>query len=340
MKLLANRSSTAVALCLLGGAADFAPTAFAAPIDTYANFLNSEEIEQFGSVNTDEEGGEDGRSFAAVAFDPAISRRLHDVTGTQLTAEEQSMIQYLRSIPVTKITGTTKVHVDRHHDSGKPVEGKAAFIVLNDNPDAKFVHGSTEIAAKAGTLVSFDANVPHNTQVARGSLSLVGPVDLRRLTPVGNGAKGAKSPKAPKSPKSPKAPKSPSMKSSKATTKPTDGCYPTGRMLDMGDRRLTLQYMTDRFNEDGSVRSFVDSLGYEVDLKSGMGEKENVLAKKDCEGLMSLIDHDSYSNVEEPGFQDIQKYIDESDLVAVIGKVRNPQLRNIYGVPFSTFVCS
>ena len=52
-----------------------------------------------------------------------------------------------------------------------------------------------------------------------------------------------------------------------------------------------------------------------------MGEKENVLAKEDCEGLMSLIDHDSYSNAEEPEFQDIQKYIDESDLVSVIGKV-------------------
>ena len=51
-------------------------------------------------------------------------------------------------------------------------------------------------------------------------------------------------------------------------------------MLDMGDRRLTLQYMTDRFNEEGSVRSFVDSLGYEVDLNSGMGEKENALDPK------------------------------------------------------------
>ena len=33
------------------------------------------------------------------------------------------------------------------------------------------------------------------------------------------------------------------------------------RTQDLGDRRLTLQYMTDRFKEEGSVRAFVDSLG-------------------------------------------------------------------------------
>ena len=85
------------------------------------------------------------------------------------------------------------------------------------------------------------------------------------------------------------------------------------RLLGPDDRRL--QHMTDRFKEEGSVRSFVDSLGYEVDLNAGMGEKENVLSKEDCEGLMALIDHD------ESGAQDVQKFIDESDLVSVIGKV-------------------
>ena len=88
------------------------------------------------------------------------------------------------------------------------------------------------------------------------------------------------------------------------------------------NRRLTLQHMTERFKEDGSVRSFVGSLGYEVDLNSGTGEKENVLAKEDCEVLMSLIDRGLFPSVEVPEYQGIQKYIDEADLVSVIGKVR------------------
>ena len=87
------------------------------------------------------------------------------------------------------------------------------------------------------------------------------------------------------------------------------------------NRSLALQHMTDRFKEEGSLRSFVDSLGYEVDLKSGTGEKENVLSKEDCDGLMSLVDHGSYSNVDVPNVRTISKYIDESDLVSVIGKV-------------------
>ena len=177
--------STAIVLFLLGGAALFAPTAFAAPIDTYANFLSADEIQQLTAVDVDKGGiwYTANKGIDAAALDLAISIRLHHVTGTAMTAEEQR--QYRRSIPVTKMTGTTKVHVDRHHDSGEPVDGKVAFIMLNDNADAMFVHGSTEVSAKAGKLVVFDSSVPHNTQIARGTLSLAGPVDLRRLTPVG-----------------------------------------------------------------------------------------------------------------------------------------------------------
>ena len=330
MNLLTHRSSTAIALCLLGGSAISAPTAFAAPIDTYPGFLSADEVEHFASsVDVDKEGiwREANKGRGATPLDPAIFERLLDVTGTRLTAEE------LRSIPITKITGTTERHVDYHYSDDsfgtEPVEGRSAFVFLHSNPDAKFVHGSTEIHAKAGDLVVFDADVPHNTQVARGTLSLVGPVDLRRLTPVGGGSSptGSKGSKGAKSPKSPKAPKA--SKGSKGEGLPAEPCgrgmamcpCTVRRMQDLGDRELTLQYMTDRFKEEGSVRSFVDSLGYEVDLNSGTGEKDNALSKEDCESLMSLIDHDSYSNVEEPEFQDIQKYVDESDLVSVIGKV-------------------
>jgi hypothetical protein len=148
--------------------------------------------------------------------------------------------------------------------------------------------------------------------------------------PGGKGAKGTKSPKG----SSKKGTKSSKGATAAPTALPSAAscelpeCVPCGfdisdcanrRRLDMGDRRLHLQYMTDRFNEDGSISSFVDSLGYEVDLNPVTGEKENVLAKKDCEGLMSLIDHGSHSNVDEPS--NIDKYIDESDLVSVIGKV-------------------
>ena len=123
-----------------------------------------------------------------------------------------------------------------------------------------------------------------------------------------------------------------SVKSTKAPKAPKQGKSEGGmggnhvkmrRLTYSGEqnRSLALHHMTDRFKEEGSVRSFVDSLGYEVDLKSGTGEKENVLSKEDCDGLMSLIDHASYSNVDVPNVRTISKYIDESDLVSVIGKV-------------------
>ena len=124
-----------------------------------------------------------------------------------------------------------------------------------------------------------------------------------------------------------KSAKSKSAKSSGKSSKSKSGksssdAWDRRVLEDMGDRRLTLQYMTDRFKEEGSVRSFVESFGYEVDLNSGTGEKENVLSKEDCQGLMSLIDHDSFSKVEVQNGRDMTMFIDESELVSIIGKVR------------------
>ena len=144
--------------------------------------------------------------------------------------------------------------------------------------------------------------------------------------------KSTKFPKSMKATKATRRPKSP--KSSKGTSAPTAvptavptapptcaaTAYSCRRMLDTGDRRLSLKYMTDRFNEEGSVRSFVDSLGYEVDLHSGKGEKEDVLSKEDCENLMSLLVTGPHIE-EDRAFHDFQKYIDEAELVSIIGKV-------------------
>ena len=227
--------SAIIALCLLGGAAIVAPTASAASVDTYPNFFSSDQIKHFASVDVDGEGAEEvfnkafgvagpgvpgrgetvNRSVGAAALDPAISRQLLDVTGTQMTADE------LRSIPVTKITGTTRKHVDCHYHSGERAVDKVAFVFLESNPEAKFVHGSTEIPVEAGKLVVFDGNVPHNTRVARGTVALAGPVDLRRLSvvwvktgttlplpgPPPAASKSGKGPTSPKSPKSSKAAK-------------------------------------------------------------------------------------------------------------------------------------
>ena len=199
LKMLRS-TSTAIVLFLLGGAAIFAPTTFASSIKTYSNVLNSEEIDYFAAVdvnvdaNLDEEGGGEGvcnranKYFGAAVLDPAISSRIHDVTGTPVTAEEQR--QYRRSIAVTKIMGDTEPHVDYHYSNAasigtEAVEDKVAFIFLETNTHAKFVLGTTEIPAEAGKLVAFDGNLRHSTKVARGTLSIAGPFHLRTLSFVG-----------------------------------------------------------------------------------------------------------------------------------------------------------
>mmetsp|Transcript_21764 Transcript_21764/g.51402 ORF Transcript_21764/g.51402 Transcript_21764/m.51402 type:complete len:309 (-) Transcript_21764:327-1253(-) len=181
-------TSIAIVLFLLGGAALFSlPTASAASINTYPGFLSADEIEHFTSVDVDKEGiwYKANKGVDAAALDRAISERLHKVTGTPVTAEEQR--QYRRSIAITKITGSTQAHLDYYVEPARlwePVVDKVAFIMLNDNANAKFIHGTTEVSAKAGKLVVFDGNVQHNTEIARGSLSLAGPIHLRSLSVV------------------------------------------------------------------------------------------------------------------------------------------------------------
>ena len=181
-------NSTAIVLFLLGGVALVSlPTAFAASINTYPGFLSADEIDHFTSVNVDKEGiwYKANKGIDAAALDPAISVRLHNVTGTPVTAEEQR--QYRRSITITKITGSTQAHLDYYVEPARlwePVVDKVAFIMLNDNAHAKFIHGTTEVSAKAGKLIVFDGNVQHNTEIARGSLSLAGPIHLRSLSVV------------------------------------------------------------------------------------------------------------------------------------------------------------
>ena len=186
MKIFTKNNNVLAMACFLGISA----IASAASVETYSNFLTDDEIQYFKSVHIDEKDKADDqvKSWGAAVLDTSISKRLHKITGTCVTPEEQN--EHLRSIAVTKLTGTTETHVDHYCDDDslgvrKVVEDKVAFIFLETNPDATFVHGGAKVPSEAGKLVVFDGGVPHNTQVERGTLSLAGPLDLKRLSFVG-----------------------------------------------------------------------------------------------------------------------------------------------------------
>lgn len=82
----------------------------------------------------------------------------------------------------------------RHRDhfvegdtQGQLVTSRNAFVFLNSNSDAFFLHGeSDKVPVVEGTLVVFDGSVPHHTEVSSGVVHLLGPLNTESLVRVGN----------------------------------------------------------------------------------------------------------------------------------------------------------
>jgi len=90
------------------------------------------------------------------------------------------------------LTSMSDIHVDYYpasaeKSSHEPVSDDelVAFLMMNDNDDAHFVHGSTSVPVKAGNLVSFNGNVMHHTVVNSGSVKLLCPISVNSLLSVG-----------------------------------------------------------------------------------------------------------------------------------------------------------
>ena len=92
-----------------------------------------------------------------------------------------------------RIRASTDLHQDNYREgrhSGESAKGHTAFVFLNTNEDAYFLHGSTRVAIEAGKMVVFDSNVPHRTillneQARQQGVDLLGPFDTDHLVAVG-----------------------------------------------------------------------------------------------------------------------------------------------------------
>lgn len=124
-------------------------------------------------------------------------------SGGSSTTTGSSTILPIRTVK----QGRTPPHVDRDPTTGVVVTNQVAFIFLEDNPDATFLHGHhdddgdgddvaasasaalgasgggtsavrTTVPVIAGNLVTFPGNVNHFTVVSKGEVKLLGPFQL------------------------------------------------------------------------------------------------------------------------------------------------------------------
>jgi hypothetical protein len=75
---------------------------------------------------------------------------------------------------------TTEEHTDYYDDPvGKrrlvEHDERVAFVFLNTNPDAIFIHNKVKVPVVEGHLVHFNGALPHNTIIKSGSVRLLGP---------------------------------------------------------------------------------------------------------------------------------------------------------------------
>ena len=123
------------------------------------------------------------------------------------------------------IDATTDKHVDSYlvPDGERHLvenDKRVAFVFLNTNQDAHFVHDDVSVPVVEGTLVHFNGAIPHQTIVNSGVVQLLGPIYSNDFTAtVGNDdvvgtssptelptkAKTTKTPKATKAPAKAKA---------------------------------------------------------------------------------------------------------------------------------------
>jgi hypothetical protein len=89
----------------------------------------------------------------------------------------------------TFLMSSGHVHQDYYTEGDRldeMVSGNNAIVILNDNDDAAFVHGSSEpIPIKEGTLAIFRGSEWHHTQVNSGHVHFFGPLDTDYFFTVG-----------------------------------------------------------------------------------------------------------------------------------------------------------
>ena len=103
------------------------------------------------------------------------------------------------SIQTRVMTASSALHSDRYVNGdmrGGPLNERVSFLILNDNSQAKFLHGDNEVPIKKGSLVTFDGNVKHRTIIDQGVVNLLGPwaVDTKFSVGVGDDSPSSTAP--------------------------------------------------------------------------------------------------------------------------------------------------
>lgn len=177
------------------------------PLSLHEGFLTRDEIDGLAH-NIDIDTDSVGTYYGPTVLSPEIVHRLKELGGTCTMSaggymnETSGQMVHSKSNIVGEavMTMVMMTTTDFHKDcfvpqvKGRVVKDDVAFIFLESDPHATFVHGDGTIPEKtvqipvvAGNLVRFRGDIPHHTVVPAGSqVRIAGPFHLNSLQYVGS----------------------------------------------------------------------------------------------------------------------------------------------------------
>ena len=181
---------------------------FGSSLEIVQNFLNHQAIEPSVSI-VEEAIIRGGRLRGKARLSRSLINSVNDVFHLPRTNAMEYDEATLFNTQV--IDATTDKHVDSYlvpDGERRLVENdkRMAFVFLNTNQDAHFVHDDVSVPVVEGTLVHFNGAIPHHTIVNSGVVRLLGPIYSNEFTATVGETSEALPTKAPTKAKSTKAP--------------------------------------------------------------------------------------------------------------------------------------
>jgi hypothetical protein len=144
---------------------------FVSSLEVVPNFLKDQAIDSVSIV--EKATTRDGKLRGKAMLSRSLTKCCH---GSYRKLYDETLL-----VNTQVIDATTDKHVDSYlvpDGERRLVENdkRVAFVFLNTNPNAHFVHDNVSVPVVEGTLVHFNGAVPHQTIVNSGVVRLLGPM--------------------------------------------------------------------------------------------------------------------------------------------------------------------
>lgn len=166
-------------------------------VEVIPSFFSGDELlELEASIEMASDASASVKYFGETKLSAELLARIHEKVLGKSCSEESP--KNGATVRIQELSKTTDSHPDKFvmRPDRQIVEDTVAFIALNSNKRAEFVHGDEKVPIRAGSLVTFPGSTRHHTVVNSGNVKIAGPFHVASMELVGSGSSKSKSSKS------------------------------------------------------------------------------------------------------------------------------------------------